>query len=205
MMQEKMRIYGDKRSGNCHKVKVICDLTNTRYQWIDVDVTKGETRQEDFLKLNLNARIPCVQFADGRILAESNAILTYIARGTPYFPNDDWQQAKILQWLFFEQYSHEPYIATCRYWMHISKEGQKFAEKIENLRPKGYAALHVMDKHLSTRTDGLFVGDTVSIADIALFAYTHVADEGGYDLSHYPHIKAWLKKVKHNGILPMEK
>ena len=203
MEKESIKIYGDKRSGNCHKVKVICDLTNTPHQWIDIDVTRGETRNDAFLKLNLNGRIPCVQFSDGRILAESNAILAYFAKNTPYFGKNDWEQAQILQWLFFEQYSHEPYIATCRYWMHILQEKETFLEKIHKLQPKGYAALHVMNEHLKNTKAGFFVGDMVSIADIALFAYTHVADEGGYDLSPYPHIIAWIERVNKAGIAKM--
>ena len=144
----------------------------------------------EFLQKNLNGRIPVLQTEHGECLAESNAIMVYLAEGTPFFPNDRWERAQVLQWMFFEQYSHEPNIATTRFWLMHGELTEERQAALPQKRTLGYAALDVMEQHLTGRT--FFVGERYSIADIALYAYTHVAHEGGFDLSHYPDIRAWL-------------
>lgn len=180
-----LTLHDNLGSGNAYKVRLLLAHLGQRFRRIEYDVTKGETRTEAFLKINPNGRIPALQFDDGRILAESNAILFYLADGTSYLPAEAFARAEVLQWMFFEQYSHEPYIAVARYWRHfIWEEVLANPEKLaalEEKKEKGYDALAVMDNHLLERE--FFVANSFSIADIALYAYTHVADEGGFDLA----------------------
>jgi len=158
-----------------------------------MDIVGGATRTPEFLALNPNGRIPLLELEDGTHLAESNAIQWYLADGTDFLPSGPIERAQVLQWMFFEQYSHEPFIATIRFWHHTGVAAQK-AREIAERRPRGVEALQVMDRHLATRD--FFVADRYSIADIALYAYTHVAHEGGFDLTPCPHVCAWLDRVR---------
>ncbi len=189
-----LRVYGDVSSGNCYKLKLVLHQLSMKHEWIPVDLTKQETRTPEFLAKNPNGKVPLVELTNGLFLAESNAILHYLADGSPLLPHGKFQHAQVLQWLFFEQYSHEPYIATSR---SIKRRSDRSAEQEALLQSKaapGYKALDVMEKHLSIHS--FFVADRYTIADIALYAYTHVAHEGGFDLGNYPKIRTWLQRVK---------
>ena len=189
-----IRLYDYLPSGNGYKVRLLLTQLGIPFERIELDILKGTTRTPEFLQKNLNGRIPVVELEDGGFLAESNAILFYFADGTPFLPADRWQRAQALQWMFFEQYSHEPNIATSRFWLqHLELTPERKAALAQK-RPLGYAALDVMEKHLTGRS--FFVGEQYSIADIALYAYTHVASEGGFDLAKYPNIRAWLERVR---------
>lgn len=188
-----LQVYGDQRSGNCYKIKLMLNLLGQPYEWIPVDILAGETRTEAFLAMNPNGKIPVVKLEDGSCLWESNAILNYLAEGSAYLPSDARLRTQVLQWQFFEQYSHEPYVAVARFIKVYENLPEEKAERYAHCLSRGYRALRVMEQQLS-RTPFL-VGDAYSIADIALYAYTHVAHEGGFDLSAYPAINAWLKRV----------
>ena len=188
-----LQLFDYRPSGNGYKVRLLLTQLGIPYTLVERDIVKGETRTPAFLAMNPNGRIPLVVFEDGRRLAESNAILMYFADGTPLLPDDRFERALTLQWMFFEQYSHEPNIATVRFWLHQSALDEARRAQIEGKRTQGYAALGVMEQHLSNQS--FFVGERYSIADIALYAYTHVADEGGFDLAPYPAIRAWLDRV----------
>lgn len=188
-----MKVYGDRFSGNCYKVKLLLSLLGMAFEWIDVDVTAGATRKPEFLAMNPNGRVPVLEIAPHAWLAESNAILCYLAEGTSYWPSDRLDCAKVLQWLFFEQYSHEPYIATSRYWIRYLGKAEEYREQIASKRPGGEAALAVMEAELQKRD--WFAAGHYTIADIALYAYTHVAHEGGFDLAPYAAVRAWLERV----------
>ncbi|NMP17605.1 glutathione S-transferase family protein [Thalassotalea sp. Y01] len=189
-----MKLYGDKQSGNCYKIQLLCANLNIDYQWCDVDILGGDTQSEAFLGKNANGKIPLLEIAPGEYLSESNAILNYLAANSRLLPNARLSKAQVLQWQFFEQYSHEPYIAVARF---IKKYlGLPNARKREYLQKQngGYKALDVMEKHLAQQV--FFVDNQYSIADISLFAYTHVAHEGGFDLRPYPKIRAWISRVQ---------
>ena len=187
-----MKIYGDLGSGNCLKVKYTADKLGLAYTWVPVDIMKGETRTPEFLARFPLARIPAVEFADGGRLAESNAIIRYLARGTPLLPDDGFAQAKIDEWLFWEQYSHEPYVATTRYHIVYLKRSldQREAWRVE----RGEAALDLMDKTLAGR-DWLS-GETMTIADIALLPYTRLAYEGGFDLAPRRNLRSGIERCE---------
>jgi glutathione S-transferase len=188
-----MHLFDYLDSGNGYKVRLLLAQLGLRYDWTEVDIDAGKTRTPEFLKRNPNGRIPTLELDDGTNLAESNAILWYLAEGTPFVPTDRLGRAQVLQWMFFEQYSHEPYVATPRYIVkHLAADHPRRAELPDRLA-RGRAALAVMETHLEVRQ--FFVGKRYSIADIALYAYTHVAHEGGHDLAPYPHVNAWLKRV----------
>jgi glutathione S-transferase len=187
-----LRLYDFHESGNGYKVRLLLTRLGTPFERVELDVLKGETRTPGFLAKNPNHRIPLVEWPDGRRLAESNAILFHLARGTALLADDPWLQAEALQWMFFEQYSHEPYIAVVRFW-HLSGTLAEHRAELEEKIERGHHALSVMEGHLRDR-DWL-VGDRDSIADIALYAYTHVAHEGGYDLAPYPAVRAWIDRV----------
>ena len=184
------RVFGQSTSGNCHKVRVTCDILKIPYRWHEIDVTKGETRTPEYLAMNANGKVPLLQIDDHTFLPESNAILCYLADGTHLWPGDRLARAQALQWLFFEQYSHEPYIAVARFVRVFQKEHDD--PRLPELLRRGYLALDVMEKHLANRR--FFVGATFTIADIALFAYTHCAADGGFDLGRYPAISGWLAR-----------
>ena len=190
-----MKLYDFPPSGNGYKVRLILALLEIPYEYIPVDVLAGGARTPEFLAKNTNGRIPLLQLRDQAFLAESNAILFYLAQGTPLWPKTTLEQAKALQWMFFEQYSHEPNIATARFWLSVKKIGPNDPEQalLQSKTLQGYAALNVMEDHL--KRNDYFAGGSYSIADIALYAYTHVAHEGGFNLEPYPAINSWLKRV----------
>ncbi len=190
-----IRLYDYLPSGNGYKVRLLLTQFGVPFERVELDIIKGETRTPDFLRKFPNGRIPAVELDDGKVLFESNAIISYFAEGTPFMPADRFERAQVFQWLFFEQYSHEPYIASVRYLViHPGVQDPRRAIIDALMRPRGYDALGVMEGHLKSRE--WFVGERYSIADIALYAYTHVADEGGFDLAAYPAIRAWLDRVK---------
>ena len=189
-----LRLYDFLPSGNGYKVRLLLTQLGIPFERVEVNILKGESRTPEFLKKNANGRIPVLQLESGEFLAESNAILFYFSEDTEFLPADRLLRAQVLQWLFFEQYSHEPNIATSRFWISILNKADEHKAALEQKRKAGYAALAVMEQHLDERK--FFVGDRYSIADIGLFAYTHVADEGGFDLSHFPAIQAWIERVK---------
>lgn len=189
-----LRLYDYLPSGNGYKVRLLLAQRQLPFELVELDIVEGETRTPEFLAKNPNGRIPLLEVEPGTYLAESNAILFYLSDGTPFLPDDRWQRAQVLQWMCFEQYSHEPNIATVRFWVHYTELTPERRAAIEQKRPLGYAALDVMERHLATRP--FFVADRYTIADIALYAYTHVADEGGFDLGRYPAVRAWLDRVR---------
>lgn len=189
-----VKIYGDSISGNCYKLKLAAAQTGFEYEWQEVDIMKGETRTTDYLEMNANGKVPLMVLEDGRCLPESNAILSYLADGSELAGSDRYERANILAWMCFEQYSHEPYIATSRFIIQYLGSPPERQADLEAKKPGGYSALNVMEEHLSEHA--FFANDIYSIADIALFAYTHVAHEGGFDLSNYPHISRWLERVR---------
>ena len=189
-----MRLYDFLPSGNGYKVRLLLHQLGIAYDLVEMDITKGETRTPEFLAKNPNGRIPLLELDDGRLLAESGAMLVYLAEGTRFLPADRWERAQVLQWMFFEQYSHEPYIAVARAWLHVFGMDEERARQLPQKQKLGYDALAVMERHLAGRR--FFVAERYSIADIALYAYTHVADEGGFDLARFPAVRAWLDRVR---------
>jgi glutathione S-transferase len=190
-----MKLYDDPISGNGYKARLLFALLSKPYEYVPMNIMRGETRTKEFLRKNLNGRIPVLEIESGECLAESNAILYFLAQGTCYWPTGKFHQAQVMQWMFFEQYSHEPNIATARFWIkHKALEDTAFnRELLAKKQQAGRAALSVMEEHLASRT--FFVGEQYSIADIALYAYTHVAEEGGFDLSLYPAVCTWLERI----------
>jgi glutathione S-transferase len=200
-----MKIYGDLQSGNCLKVKYTADLLGLKYEWVAVDVTKGESRTPEYLAKFPQGQVPAIELADGRTLAQSNAIIRYLARSSYLLPDDPFTQAKIDEWLFWEQYSHEPYVAVCRYHMFYLGKSKESRDPMRVER--GEKALDHMERHLElvSKTPqgplGLLyspklVGITLSIADICLFAYTRVAHEGGFGLGSRPHLEDWISRCE---------
>lgn len=188
-----LTLYDSAISGNAYKVRLILSHLGLPVRRIEFNVDDGSTRSAEFLARNPNGKVPCIELADGSHLWESNAILYYFAEGTPYWPAEKRLRAQALQWMFFEQYSHEPYIAVVRHWVaHLGKTPENEPQLPMRLT-RGYQALDVMESHL--KGHDFFAGPAYSIADMALYAYTHVAQEGGFDLSRYPGILAWLARV----------
>ena len=188
-----MQLYDFLESGNGYKVRLLLHQLAVPYERIELDITKGATRTPEFLAINRNGRIPTLVTDDDTVLPESNAILFYLAEGTPLLPADRMGRAQVLRWMFFEQYSHEPYIAVVRFWVHLGIAEEQGAELAER-RKRGYQALDVMEAHLAKHD--YFVAGAYGIADVALYAYTHVAHEGGFDLAGYPAVRAWLERVR---------
>lgn len=189
-----MKIYGDRLSGNCYKLTLVTSLLGMDFTWIDIDTKTGDTKTESFLKLNPNGKIPVLVLDDGRILSESNAILNYLSFGSFLWPTDSFEIAKVLQWQFFEQYSHEPYIAVARYIQFYLGIPEERKEEYLSKQTGGHKALVVMEKQLGFTP--FLCGSKITVADISLFAYTHVAHEGGFDLSNYPFILNWIERIK---------
>lgn len=187
------KVYGDALSGNCYKVRLLLALLDLPYEWVHVDILAGQTRTPEFLARNPGGRIPLLEIEEGVHLPESNAILAYLADGTHLLPGERLPRAQVLQWLFFEQYSHEPNIAVARYIIRYLGRPQTHEVALQAKTAPGYAALAVMETHLSERE--FFVGGRYTIADIALYAYTHVAHEGGFDLGRFPAVTDWLERV----------
>jgi glutathione S-transferase len=193
-----MKVYGDTSSGNCLKVKWVCDHLALPYTWIAVDTLKGETRTAEFLKLNSAGQVPTVELDDGRTLAQSNAIIRYLARGSGLIPADAYATGKMDGWLFWEQYSHEPYVAVCRFQMFYLKKPASDLDP-EKVR-RGYAALARMEHQLAITP--FLVGDSVTLADISLLAYTRLAHEGGFDLDGYAAVRRWIGAAEKSLGLP---
>ena len=188
-------LYSMAASGNCYKVRLLLHILGIPFRLVETDSRTGVTRTPEFLALNPNGRVPLLVLPDGRRLSESNAMLLYLAEGGPYLPSDRYDRAVCYQWLFFEQYEHEPTIAVARSWLHVyeDRKGKATAEQIAGWHEKGNRALGVMEGRLADH-DWL-AGGGYSVADIALYAYTHVAHEGGFDLAPYPGIRAWLDRI----------
>jgi glutathione S-transferase len=187
-----MLLYDSAVSGNCYKVRQLLAHLGIAYERREVDVVDRRNRLELLGRLNPALRVPTLSFDDGRSLGESGAIMWHLADGTPYLPDDPFERAQVLQWMFFEQYSHEPNIAVARFWLHVSPTPPD-PERLHEWHRGGYAALDVMERHLGSHDH--LVGGRYTIADIALYAYTHVAQEGGFELARYPAIASWLARV----------
>ena len=187
-------VYGMADSGNCYKVRLALEQLALPYRWIEVDPAHGETRTPEFLAMNANGKVPTLQLEDGTFLPESNAILHYLAEGSRLLPAGRVQRARVLQWMFFEQYSHEPYIAVARAIVRYQPTDSPRRAELPRLLERGGQALAVMERHLEHET--FFVDARYSIADIALYAYTHCAADGGFELSAYPAVQSWLQRVK---------
>jgi len=197
-----MKIYGDVQSGNCYKIKLLCSLLDIEHEWIHVDILAGGTSKAEFLQKNPNGKIPLLELEDGRCLSESNAILNFLASGSQLLPSDNFEIAKVQQWQFFEQYSHEPYIAVARFIAKYLGLPQERRAEYEAKQSGGHKALAVMEKQLSTSP--YLSGDSLTTADISLYGYTHVAHEGGFDLNEYPSVLAWIARVqKHQKYIGM--
>jgi len=188
-----MTLYDYLDSGNGFKIRLLLSQLKQPYRWIEKDILSNETRTPDFLAKNPNGRIPALELDDGTVIAESNAILWYLAEGSQFIPDERLQRAKVLQWMFFEQYSHEPYVATPRFIVkHLPADSPRRAELPDRMA-RGRAALAVMDGHLAKQP--FFVGQAYTIADIALYAYTHVSHEAHFDLTPYGALRAWIDRV----------
>jgi glutathione S-transferase len=187
-----LRVYGDSTSGNCLKVKWILDRVGASYDWVELEVMSGRTRSDEFLAVNPAGQVPAVVFDDGRMLAQSNAVMIHFAEGTDLIPADAFDRAKMLEWLFWEQYSHEPYVAVRRFQLHYLKK------RAEDLDPKlfdrGSAALARME--LVLKDADYLVGEGLTLADVALVAYTRWAHTGGFDLARYPAVQTWVERVE---------
>ena len=192
-----MLLYNSPVSGNCYKVRLLLAHLGFAYERRDVDVADRSDRPEILGGLNPALRVPTLVLDDGRPLAESGAIISYFGEGTPFVPADRYERAQMLQWMFFEQYDHEPAIAVLRFWLRYSGRPDAFADRVEERTAAGYRALAAMEAHLAAG-DGdreWFVGNGMTLADIALYAYTHVAHEGGFELDRFPTVQAWLDRV----------
>ncbi len=188
-----MLLYNSAVSGNCYKVRLLLAQLGIEYETVELSVVDRSNRAEVLGALNPGLRVPTLVLDDGRPLAESNAILWYFGDGTRYVPTDVYERAQVLQWQFFEQYSHEPNIAVARFWIAYSGTPERFEERLPARMQGGYAALDAMEDHLASRA--FLVGERYSLADISLYAYTHVAHEGGFDLASYPALRAWIERV----------
>lgn len=197
-----MHIYGDHQSGNCYKIRLVAEILGHPYTWSHVDIVAGQSHTSEFLALNPNGKIPVVKFDDGRLLSESNAIINYLAHGSALLPTEPFTLAQVQQWQFFEQYSHEPQVAVARYIRKYlgmpTDQKDRYAACVDG----SHRVLKLMDTHLAERD--FFVGETPTVADVSLYAYTHVAPEGGVLLDDYTHVQAWLKRITDiPGYVPM--
>ena len=189
-----MKVYGDLLSGNCYKVKLLLEFLDIQHEWLYINVLKAESHTPEFLQMNPNGKIPVLVLDDERILTESNAILGYLAEETEFVPTDRYAKAKMYEWIFFEQYSHEPFIAVARFINKYLGLPEARIEEYHALQPKGHKALAIMEQALGQHD--YLVENELTLADISLYAYTHVADEGGFDLSLYPNIQAWCQRIQ---------
>jgi len=187
-------VFGMADSGNCYKVRLALEQLGLPYRWVEINPGAGDTRTPEFLAMNPNGKVPALQLEDGTFLAESNAILNYLAEGTRLMPQGRLERAQVLQWMFFEQYSHEPYVAVARAILRYQPPDSPRRAELPRLHERGRQALAVMDGHLARQP--FFVAERYSIADIALYAYTHCAGDGGFDLSAYPALTGWLQRVR---------
>ncbi len=189
------KLYSMQRSGNSYKVRLALALLNAPYKAIEIDILRGESRTPDFLARNPSGQVPLLEIGEGRYLAESNAILWYVAGGTPLAPESRMDRAEALQWMFFEQHALEPNIGAAYFWLSLVRGGRELhAYSLEDWMERGYAALQVMENHLRTRD--FFAAGQLTVADIALFGYTHVAHLCDYDLTSFPAVRAWLSRVE---------
>ncbi len=186
-------VYGFSTSGNCHKLRLLLELLGREYRWIEIDSSAGETRTAEYLSKNPNGKVPMLELDDGRIMVESNAILYWLAEGSTFLPDDAWVRAQALSWMCFEQYSHEPYIAVARFIQLFTPADSPRRAELPKCHERGHQALAVMELYLQSQP--WFTGADYGIADIALFAYTDVASDGGFDLSVYPAVRDWLARV----------
>jgi glutathione S-transferase len=193
-MNNVIEIYGDSISGNCYKLQLACAQLGVAHEWHEVDIMAGATQSAEFVAMNFNGKVPVAVLPDGHYLAESNAILSYLADSSELAGKSRYEKASVLQWMFFEQYSREPSIATSRFIIKYLGNPPERQADLESKRGGGYRALDVMERQL--RVCHFIANDRYSIADISLYAYTHVANEGGFDLSDYPKINAWLSRVE---------
>ena len=188
------KVYGDINSGNCYKIKLLMSLLDINHEWIVINILSGETQTDDFRLKNPNGKIPTLELADGSYLWESNAILNFLAEGTSFLPRDRWLRAKILQWQFFEQYSHEPYIAVARFIAKFLGMPDERKQEFHDKQDGGHRALTIMENQLEKSK--YLVNGGYTIADISLYAYTHVAHEGGFDLADYAAISNWMERIE---------
>lgn len=189
------RVYGDMLSGNCYKIKLLMQFLDIPHEWVHVDILAGATHQPSFLQMNPNGKIPVLEIAENQYLWESNAILNFLADGSDFLPADTYLRAKVLQWQFFEQYSHEVYIAVARYINKFLGLPEDRRDEFYSKQAGGHKALKVMELQLSQTP--FLIGEHCTLADISLYAYTHVAEEGGFTLDQYPAIKKWLQRIEH--------
>lgn len=189
-----LKIYGDLRSGNCYKVRLLLALIASEHQWVHVDMLRTDAQDEKILALNPSGKIPVLQLHDGRILCESNAIVSYLAEGTSLVPMGNFERAKMFEWLFFEQYSLEPYIAVARFIQTFLGMPDSRLDEYKALHERGYKALDLMNSALAKSE--YFLGDSLSVADLSLFAYSHVAHEGGYELANYSNLQRWIMSIQ---------
>ena len=189
-----LTVYGMADSGNCYKVKLALEQLQVPYRWVEVSTTKGETRTREFLARNPNGQVPTLELEDGQFLPESGAILCYLAEGTPLLPAGRFERARVLQWMFFEQYSHEPCIAVARAILRYQPPDSPRRAELPRLQERGNRALAVMEQHLAR--EPFFAAGHYTVADIALYAYSHCAADGGFELARYPAVLAWLARVK---------
>lgn len=197
-----VKVYGMSGSGNCHKVRLLLDCLHRPYEWVEVNILSGETREDDFLARNPAGQVPVVELADGRTLAESGAILLWLAEGTELLPPDPWERAQVERWLFFEQNAHEPYIAVSRFILRYLPTDHPRRGELARLKKRGESALATMERQLTAHP--YIAGERFTVADIALYGYTHCAEQGGFDLAPFPAIKAWLERVQADpGLRPM--
>jgi glutathione S-transferase len=187
-------LYDSLLSGNCYKVRLLLVQLDIPFKKIEIDIFKGETKTPEFLTKNPNGHVPALETESGEILVESNAILVYLADDTDFFPQDKLKRAQILQWLFFEQNCLEPNLGPARFWNFLLKRADEYKDSIVQKHHHGYTALTTMEQHLKNRQ--FFVGNSYTIADIGLFGYTHVSHEGGFEMSKFPAVQAWLERVK---------
>jgi glutathione S-transferase len=193
VLADSVLLYDSAVSGNCYKVRLLLAHLGISYERRELSVVDRSNRSDVLGGLNPALRVPTMVLDDGRALGESGAILWYFAEGTRFVPEGRYERAQMLQWMFFEQYDHEPALAVVRFWLAYSGRPEAFADRLEERTAAGYRALDAMERYLDGR--GFFVGDTLSLADIALYAYTHVAHEGGFELERYPAIRGWLDRV----------
>lgn len=188
-------LFSMQNSGNCYKLRLAMAQLEIPFQIHEVDILKGESRTPEFLALNPNGKVPALRLDTGQLISESNAILFFVAEGTDLLPEDRFCKAEMLQWMFFEQYSHEPYIAVARFWLKIMKGGRELkAHLLDDWWERGYQALSVMEKHLEAHD--FFAANRYTIADIALYAYTHVAEDGEFEFTDFPRIRLWMERVQ---------
>ena len=188
-----LTIYGMATSGNCYKVQLLLAQLGRAYRWVEINSAAGETRTPEFLARNPNGKVPLLELEPGKYLAESNAILCFLAEGSAFLPTDSWHRAQVLEWLFFEQYSHEPYVAVARFICRWLPPDHARRADLPRLQARGHEALALMELQLAKTP--FLAGQQYTVADIALYAYTHAAGDGGIELSAYPHLQEWLQRV----------